>query len=425
MNILKKIKPILLNFSFGLVSMFLVFFPWRAEAKIPSIEIIYGKQKWHFDPNKNLEAIFFEENNFLHLKNTNIKLPIIIDNKNLDFEQNLNLELIHFQQIRLDTHKMEQYLNDKIIKKIEKPARDAQIYTDKNKKIIIEGKGEDGLKVNRNGLIAGIELAINNESASPVKIPIVEQKAKVEIAADLQELGIKTLIATGHSSFTGSPSGRVHNIKIGTSRYNGILIKPGEIFEFNKHLGPVDKKHDFAEALVIKPEGTIQEYGGGLCQVSSTLFRAALDGGFPIVERAPHSYAVSYYAQVGGYGLDATVYPGARDIKFLNDSPGHILIQAYVEDEHAYFKFYGTDDTRKTSLEGPFISNKRSAAPTEIIETDKLPVGVKKQVEKSHNGFDVTWYRYIEKNGMRSKETIFSRYNAVPAKILVGRTRNI
>ena len=123
----------------------------------------------------------------------------------------------------------------------------------------------------------------------------------------------------------------------------------------------------------------------------------------------------------GGHGLDATIYPPSRDLKFMNDTPGHILIQAYADGVDAFFKFYGTSDGRKVVLEGPSISNQRSAPAEPLLVPDKtLPAGEKKQVEKSHGGFDTLWYRYITANGETVKEEIKSRYKAVPAKYLVG-----
>ena len=169
-----------------------------------------------------------------------------------------------------------------------------------------------------------------------------------------------------------------------------------------------------------RAEGTIPEYGGGLCQVSSTFYRAALLAGLPITERAPHSYAVSYYAQVYGYGLDATIYPGVRDIKFFNDTAGHILVQGYIEGSNAYFKFYGSDDGRTVELEGPYLSGYHSPGAAQIIETDTLAPGQRKQMEYGHTGFNATWYRYLTKDGETEKETIYSNYKAIPAKILVG-----
>ncbi len=386
-----------------------------------TLEAHYKGEKWKFELSQENDEFNTVEETYINIKNTSIQLPIVLENGEIGIAPEGVLNVIKIPIIAVNSEKIENYLKDKIIKKIEKPVSNTNIYRDKNNNIVIDGRAENGFVIDKNRFIENINFALN-KGVARVVIPVIEGQAEVTVSEDLQALGIKNLVATGHSAFAGSPKGRRHNISTGIKRYNGLLVKPGEIFSFNKHLGPVDKEHDFLEELVIKPEGTIPEYGGGLCQLSSTLYRAALYGGFPIVERAPHSYAVSYYAQIGGYGLDATVYPGSRDIRFLNDSPAHLLIQAYTDGDHAYYKFYGTKDDRAARFEGPVIDNRISAGPAEIVETGKLPKGVRKQVEKKHDGFDVTWYRYVTKDGVEKKEKIFSRYKAIPEKILVGKT---
>ncbi len=382
-----------------------------------SLTLTYEGRKWKIKPADHLDAIGFKTDISLFIPSVNLTLPFAFPEPNYQGKTNTITSIR--TSFEVDEEKLRPFLKTAITEKINKPASDVKISKDANDKIILEGKGQNGLQVAEKNLIASLATALNNR-VTQIQIPVSEQKANVTVAPELQNLGIKTLIATGHSAFAGSHPGRVHNINVGISRYNGLLVKPGEIFSFNDHLGPVDGEHGFTQELVIKKEGTIPDFGGGLCQVSSTLYRAALYGGFPIKERAPHKYAVSYYAQIGGYGLDGTIYPGSHDVKFLNDSPAALLIQAYTEGDQAYFKFYGTDDGRKVWLEGPYQANTKLPGPTELVETDKLAPGVKKQVEKNHTGFDVTWYRYIVKDSTQKKETVFSRYEAVPEKILVG-----
>lgn len=315
------------------------------------------------------------------------------------------------------------YMDAEISPIIEVEPEKVSIYKDENDEIVIEGKGEDGQKIMKNHALESLVLAANYKM-SEAPIPVQIEKVEVEVSEELQMLGIETLIGTGKSSFIGSPPNRVHNIGVGVNRFNGTLIEPGETFSFNAHLGPVNAATGYRPELVIKPEGTIPEYGGGLCQVSTTFYRAALFSGLPILERSPHSYAVSYYAQVYGYGLDATIYIGARDVKFLNDTPGHILIQAYTEGTNAYFKFYGTDDGRRVELEGPYIWGWTSPGPAVTVESSSLAPGARRQVEIAHTGFKAMWYRHLTKDGETVKEDIFSHYRAIPAKILVGPSAN-
>jgi vancomycin resistance protein YoaR len=205
------------------------------------------------------------------------------------------------------------------------------------------------------------------------------------------------------------------------SKFNGLIIKPGETFSFDDNLGAVDGSTGYKLELVIKAEGTIPEFGGGVCQVSSTMFKAALLAGFPIVERAPHSYAVGYYAQVDGYGLDSTIYPGVRDLKFVNDSGNNVLIQTFIDGDDAYINFFGTGDGRQVKLENYWRGNFRSAGGTELIPTNTLPTGTKKQIESAHGGFDASWDRVVYRdNKEERRDKINSSYRATSNRILVG-----
>jgi len=173
----------------------------------------------------------------------------------------------------------------------------------------------------------------------------------------VNELGITTLIGRGESDFGGSPSSRIHNIKVGSAKYNGEIVKPDEEFSFNNILGEVDEKSGYQSELVIKGGKLVYEYGGGLCQVSTTLFRSAIMAGLPILERKPHSFPVRYYDP---QGYDATIYPGVVDLKFKNDTSNHILIQSRIEGTKLIFDIYGSDDGRKIVLEGPFQYDQRA-----------------------------------------------------------------
>ena len=185
-------------------------------------------------------------------------------------------------------------------------------------------------------------------------IDIVEPD--VAEAGDIQALGITDLLATGESDFAGSPANRIHNIGVGASRYHGLLIGPGTEFSFNQFLGPVDAEAGFKPELVIKTNVTVPEFGGGLCQVSTTAFRAAVYSGLEITQRRNHSYAVAYY---GTPGFDSTIYPPYTDLRFLNNTPGYILIQTRIEGTKLFFEFWGTDDGREVTVDGPHPYNRQ------------------------------------------------------------------
>ncbi len=205
--------------------------------------------------------------------------------------------------------------------------------------------------------------------------------------ASTNSLGIRELVGRGTSSFKGSPNNRRHNIQVGIDQMKGVIIAPGEEFSFNKFLGPVDGEHGFLPELVIKANDTVPEFGGGLCQVSSTTFRAAMAAGLPITERRNHAYPVTYYSP---QGTDATIYPGVVDLKFVNDTPGSVLVWPYLKDKDTLvFDFYGTKDSRQVTLETP-------------VQYDK----------KTDGSMKATWTRLVAKDGQTRTDVFKSTYQS-------------
>ena len=214
---------------------------------------------------------------------------------------------------------------------------------------------ERGLTLNIESSAQRIAHAVTiGEIAVPLTVNVIDPE--IQENTDLKNLGIVGLLARGESDFTGSPRNRIHNIAVGTSRYHGLLIPPSAEFSFNEHLGPVNAAAGFKPELVIKAHETIPEFGGGLCQVSTTAFRAAIYSGLEITERRNHAYAVRYY---GLAGFDATIYPGYTDLRFRNNTPGHILVQTKIEGSKLTFEFWGTPDGREVEVEGPTPYNRR------------------------------------------------------------------
>jgi len=370
-----------------------VYFDTITAALNRQIKMQYGFISFTFLPRMYLDAIYYQK------------------------ELTANGESV---KIKLNPEEINKSFISQITQTINKKASPIKIYKNTSGQIIFEGESETGEEVDTDQLIELTEIALN-ENVRTVKIPVIETPPQIISTQELKDMGIKELISVGHTSFYRSPANRVHNIIVGVSKFNGTLIAPNEEFSFNKKLGRVDASTGYLEELVIKPEGTLPEYGGGLCQVSTTMYRAAIYAGLPITERWPHSYAVTYYAQIGGHGLDATVYPGARDLKFKNNTPGYILVQSYVKGMEAYFKFYGTSDGRKIILDGPYLSNFRSAGQAETIKTTKLKPGERKKIESAGKGFDAVWYRIIRSaDGKEEKEKIFSSYRATADRFLEG-----
>lgn len=238
------------------------------------------------------------------------------------------------------------------------------------------------------------------EQTISIPLPVVARKPKIQ-TSEINNLGIKELIGQGVSKFAGSIPNRIYNIQLASSRLNGLLIAPGEIFSFVQALGDVSKFTGYKEAFIIQEGKTILGDGGGVCQVSTTFFRAALNSGLPIIERRPHSYRVGYYEQDSGPGLDATVYTPSVDLKIKNDSTNYILIQAYVNplESTLTFSFYGTGDNRRVTLGKPIITNQKPPPEAKYNDDPSLPKGTVKQIDFAAWGADVSFSRKVERDG--------------------------
>ncbi len=226
---------------------------------------------------------------------------------------------------------------------------DAKFEFGKDNKVTLFNNPTKGVRFNISKSAESIIRALR-EGNSSVVLPIETIEPEITLEK-VNNLGIKTLLSKGVSDFTGSSKARINNIKAGSNKFNGTIIKPGEEFSFNNILGDVDEKTGYEYELVIKSGKPIPEYGGGICQVSTTIFRAAILAGLPITERRPHSFPVKYYSP---QGFDATIYPGVTNLKFINDTPGHILIQIKTEGTKLTVEFYGSSDDRQTIVNGPY-----------------------------------------------------------------------
>ncbi len=259
---------------------------------------------------------------------------------------------------------------DSIAKDLTVPGQNARLSFNAGKLSIIE-PSKAGRKLNIDDAAAKIREAVLAGTDRRVALTVDVQEADIS-ENNLDKLGITSLIATGTSNFVGSPKNRIHNIRTGAAKFNGVLIKPGEEFSFLKVLGPVDASTGYLPELVIKDKKTIPDFGGGMCQVSTTAFRAAVAAGLSITERRNHSYAVQYYAP---QGTDATVFIPSPDLKFVNNTPGYILIQTHIDGNILTYDFYGTPDGRTVKTVGPKIYDRKSdgsmkATWTQIV-TDK------------------------------------------------------
>ena len=266
----------------------------------------------------------------------------------------------------------------------------------------------------------GMASPLDAINARTFALPVVMTKPTIAME-DAAKFGIKELVSQGVSNFRGSAAGRIQNIETTTEAMDGIVVPPGAVFSFDQYLPEVVEANGYDDAYIIFADRTILGPGGGVCQVSTTVFRAAFFGGFPIVERWAHAYHVGFYEPP--VGLDATVFAPSVDFKFRNDTDAYLLVQPTVDlkTDALTFNLYGTKPNRTVVMEDPIIENVVPHGPPIYTDDPTLKKGVVQQVDFAHDGSDVTIWRKILVNGQVVKrEKFFSRYQPWVARYMVG-----
>lgn len=297
-----------------------------------------------------------------------------------------------------------------------------------NNKVVEFSQSENGRALDKEKVekfvIERVPLIIKSAKQNNFEYSLPTITVEPEITTEeANQYGIEEKIGEGVSYFAGSIPNRIFNIGHATSKINGILVAPNEEFSFNKYIGDISRLSGYKEAYVISGGRTVLGDGGGVCQVSTTLFRAMLDAGVPITERNAHSYRVSYYEQQSGPGIDATIYVPTVDLKFVNDTGNHILIAADFDPDNykLTFSLFGKSDGREAIVSEPVILS-QSAAPEPLYEDDPtLPAGTTKQVDFAASGANVQFTRTVTRNGeVLIDETFNSRYSPWRAVFKVG-----
>ncbi|HEX7018093.1 MAG TPA: VanW family protein [Patescibacteria group bacterium] len=265
------------------------------------------------------------------------------------------------------------------------------------------------------------------EESATTKEPIALKLTITEPTLTLEEtnnLGIKELIGFGDSEYDHSIPTRIHNVAHTAKKINLMIIPPDQEFSFNKALGEVSRATGFQPAYVIKNGRTELGDGGGVCQVSTTLFRAVLNAGLPVTKRKAHSYRVSYYELNAKPGIDATVYAGDVDLRFINDTGHHVLVYMETDSEDLYMKveLYGTSDGRTTEIVDHEVWDARPAPAPVFIPDPSLPPGVRRQIDWSVGGVKARFKNIVkDKDGnVIREEEYYSNYVPWSAKYLVG-----
>lgn len=261
------------------------------------------------------------------------------------------------------------------------------------------------------------------KNPEPMQLPVEVTEPSVTLAKS-NDLGIKERVGVGESTYKGSIPSRIHNVSLAASRIANYIVKPGQEFSFNDAIGDVSAATGYQSAYVIMNGQTVLGDGGGVCQVSTTLFRALLNGGVEITRRLPHSYRVGYYEQNTAPGIDATVFSGNVDLRFKNDTPGHLLIHTQVDSKSQYMivELYGTSDGRTASISEIKQWDARPAPPAQYIPDPSLGPGQLKQIDWAVGGLKTSFRHVVkDKNGNVTTDKVYtSNYRPWAAKYLQG-----
>lgn len=250
------------------------------------------------------------------------------------------------------------------------------------------------------------------------EISLVFQTAAPAVGdqATAAELGISENVVAVSTYFAGSSPARIHNIATAASAFHGLLVAPGETLSMAEVLGDISLDTGYQEALIIYGDRTINGVGGGVCQVSTTLFRAAFFGGYQIDERHSHAYRVGYYEQrctlgTTCAGFDATVFAPLVDFRFTNDTPYWLLMETYVYGTQLLWKFYSTSDGRQVEWTTTGLRNVVEAPEPLYRENPDLRRGQIKQVDYEADGAEVTITRTVTRGGqVIHQDTFRTRY---------------
>ena len=323
-------------------------------------------------------------------------------------------------QVAVNQALMTAYLNSIQNKLNTFPENARFVFNDETRQLDLLTSATIGRTLNLENSVSAINAAIQSGSHNADLVFDIANPAVTDTTT-AAELGITELVESQTTYFRGSTTDRVQNIRIASGQFHGLLIAPGATLSMSDVLGDISLDNGYAEAMIILGDQTIKGVGGGVCQVSTALFRTAYYAGYQILERHSHAYRVGYYEQTAtGHnkdlaGLDATVFVPIVDFKFKNDTPHWLLMETYIyPNSYALeWKFYSTEDGRVVTSSTTGLTNIVESPDPVYRENPDLPEGTKKQVDWAVDGATVTVTRTVTLNGaVLYNDPFYTRYQA-------------
>ena len=295
-------------------------------------------------------------------------------------------------------------------------------YDEARNRVLAFQVGNPGQIVDRAALEQAMARAVASPDQRVVEIPLTLLNTGADFAEN--PLGIRDLLAIGDSIYKGSPDYRLHNISVGARKLDGLVVPAGETFSFLESIGPFELRHGWVEGSVILADKTEQGIGGGICQVSTTLFRAVLNAGLRIEERWPHLYRVRYYEMgPAPIGIDATIFSPGLDFKFRNDTEHPIMLRAFADEKIGAltFEIWGVNDGRRVEIVDHELKDWEDPPPDEGILDPTEEPEFEEQVEWSKRGVLAAFSRVIAwPDGSETRSTFRSSFVPWPNRYVVG-----
>ncbi len=319
--------------------------------------------------------------------------------------------------LTLDEAALRAYLTE-LAAQVETPARDARLrFNADTGGITVLQASRAGRSLDVDATVQAVQAAVaSGQSEAPLVLAAVAPAVDMNRVA---EMGIRELVATGSTYFAGSSASRVRNIEVAAEKFDGVVIPPNGVFSFNDVVRDVSSANGFEDSLIIWGDRTAVGVGGGVCQVSTTIFRSAYLGGMPIVERYNHGYVVDWY---GEPGMDATIFTPSVDFRFRNDTGSYLLMEPVVDAANGVLtvNLYGTKPERTVTVSKPEITEVLTPEPPSYVVDETLAEGAQNQVEWEKDGMTTRVTRTIVENGTTRTDTLESQYEPWQAVYLVG-----
>lgn len=288
-----------------------------------------------------------------------------------------------------------------------------------------EGSGwqlvqRNGLKVNKEAVWAAVSEALRDPARNVVRLSASEQIPPNRTLEYFRKRNITHFLGAGQTTYAGSPPNRVKNIRVGASFFEDKLLT-GSKFSFNKTIGKISREKGYVSGLVISGDRTEQGLGGGICQVSTTVFRAMYGAGFEILERHPHSYKVYYYDP---HGLDAAIYQPSMDLRFTLPSDVWTQVDWNEKDKTITILLFGKKPRYEVQVAAPVTLKTVAPLPDRLIYDRTLPKGTRQQVDWAAEGGTVSVTRIFMQDGKQIKsDQLLSRYRPWGNAFRVGTRR--